>query len=226
MLDIQNISKFYHRQDGIVKALENVTLSIDAGEFVAVQGHSGCGKTTLLLAAGGLLVPDTGEVLIDGCDPYRMSPDNRAKLRAAEIGFVFQQFYLIPYLTVLDNVRAPSIALPRADTNKHARELINRFNLSERSSHVPAELSTGERQRTALARALLNNPKIILADEPTGNLDKENAEIVLASLTGFVDSGGSVLLVSHDENVTSYAHRTVYLKNGKIHQVKKNNNGN
>ena len=226
MLEIQHISKYYHRQDGIVKALENVTLNIDAREFVAVQGPSGCGKTTLLLAAGGLLVPDTGEVLIDGCDPYNMSPDDRAMLRAAEIGFVFQQFYLIPYLTVLDNVRAPSIALPQENTDKRAHELISRFNLSERSSHVPSELSTGERQRTALARALLNNPKIILADEPTGNLDKDNAEIVLTSLASFVDSGGSVLLVSHDENVTSYAHRTIYLRNGKISQGRKNNNGN
>ena len=218
MLEITDLSKLYHCTEGTLNALDSVSLEVKAGEFVSVQGPSGSGKTTLLLAIGGLLIPDRGEVIIDGQNPYRMSPDERARFRASEIGFVFQQFYLIPYLSVLDNVLAPSLALPQPDVHKRAKELIDRFNLTDRSGHLPSELSTGERQRTALARALLNSPGLLLADEPTGNLDKENAEIVLDYFIEFAKSGGSVLMVTHSDGASSFAHRTIKLKNGKIHQ--------
>jgi putative ABC transport system ATP-binding protein len=183
---------------------------------VAVQGPSGCGKTTLLLAAGGLLQPSNGRVLIDGQDPYAFSPEQRARFRGQKIGFVFQQFHLIPFLSVLDNILAPTLAFPTPDAPEHARELIAHFGLQDRVHHVSASLSTGERQRTALARALLNRPKLLLADEPTGNLDGDNGVIVLNCLAEFAKNGGAVLLVTHDSAAVQAAHRVVCLCEGKL----------
>ena len=216
MLEISQICKFYNGPEGIIRAVEDVSLRVETGEFVAVQGPSGCGKTTLLHTAGGLLAPDEGEVFIDGKNPYRMTQDERALFRAEEIGFVFQQFYLVPYLTVLENILAPSLALPDPNAKKRAYDLIDRFNLADRIDHIPAELSTGERQRTALARAILNNQNLLLADEPTGNLDRKNADTVLNFFMEFAQSGGSVLMVTHSESASAFSHRTLYLKNGKI----------
>jgi len=216
MLCIKNLSKVFKGPKRIVQALENVSLSVKASEFVAVQGPSGSGKTTLLLSVGGLLVPSNGKITIDNQNPYLMSPDNRAHFRASTIGFVFQQFYLVPYLNILDNVLVPSLAFPRSIARDRARELINLFNLTDRIGHVPGELSTGERQRTVMARALLNNPKLLLADEPVGNLDNENANIVLSALEKFASSSGAVLMVTHDDRAAKYAHKTLQLKNGKL----------
>ncbi|MFC1562725.1 ABC transporter ATP-binding protein [candidate division KSB1 bacterium] len=216
MLYIENLSKVFQSPNRTVAALDNVSLTVEAGEFVVVEGPSGSGKTTLLLSAGGLLAPSDGMVLIDNQDPYRMSPDSRAHFRASVIGFVFQQFHLVSYLSVLDNVLAPSLALPHEKARERGEALIEHFNLSERISHIPAELSTGERQRTAMARALLNNPKFLLADEPLGNLDKDNAEILLGYLDEFARSGGAVLMVTHNSNMIKYEHRTVQLKKGKL----------
>ena len=142
---------------------------------MAVQGPSGCGKSTLLLLAGGLLAPESGSVQIAGEEPYSLTADAHSKFRTKNIGFIFQQFHLIPYLSVLDNVLAPSIATGSTGSEQRARELIDQFGLSHRLEHTPGELSSGERQHAALARALLNQPKVLLADEPTGNLDAENA---------------------------------------------------
>jgi len=216
LLQIENVSKHYRRNDGRVKALEQVSLGISAGEFVSVQGPSGSGKSTLLLAAGALLAPDEGRIAVDGQDPYQLAGRGRAAFRAEKIGFVFQQFHLVPYLNVLDNVLAPSLALPTEDAAERAGELAEHFGLADRTTHVPAELSTGERQRVALARALLNRPKIVLADEPTGNLDEDNARVVLDYLREFVESGGAVLLVTHDVQAAQYAQRSVRLERGKI----------
>jgi len=199
ILDIRNFSKTYRGPDGPVRAVDRVSLSVGAGGFLAVRGPSGCGKTTLLLAAGGLLEPTDGEILVAGQNPYALAPEKRAAFRAATVGFVFQQFHLVPYLNVLDNVLVTSLALPRAaDARARATELIERFGIAHRAHHVPSELSTGERQRVALARALLNRPKLLLADEPTGNLDPENAATVFDHLTAFARDGGAVLLVTHD----------------------------
>lgn len=216
MLEVQNLSKIYSGPNGPLNAVDNVSLHIKTGEFLAVQGPSGCGKTTLLLSIGGLQTPDKGNVIVEGKNIYRMKPDDRARFRAANIGFVFQQFYLIPYLNVMDNILAPSMALPHLEAGKRAGELIERFKLTERSSHKPSQLSTGERQRTAMARALLNNPKLLLADEPTGNLDKENTDIILNFLSEFAKSGGTVLMVTHSEQAAAYADRELHLKNGKV----------
>ena len=216
MLTVTNVSKRYACAEADVQALDEVSVRIDAGQFVTVKGPSGCGKTTLLLAAGALMAPDTGTVEFESMNPYNLSPDRRAAFRAGNIGFVFQQFYLVPYLSVLDNVLTPSLARPTANARARAAELVARFGLADRADHMPGELSTGERQRTALARAMLNEPKLILADEPTGNLDQDNAHHVLDALAEFASAGGAVLLVTHDEKVTQYSHRTVHIAQGRI----------
>ena len=216
MLRVDNIEKFYRVGRQQVRALEAVSLGVAAGEFVAVQGPSGCGKTTLLLVAGGLLRPDGGRVTIAGDDPYAVSPNARAAWRAGHVGFVFQQFHLVPYLTVLDNVLVASLAQPAPGAADRARELIDHFGLADRAGHVSAELSTGERQRVALARALLNRPKAVLADEPTGNLDPVNAKAVLGYLAEYAQQGGAVLLVTHDPLAAEFAGRTVRMAAGRV----------
>lgn len=217
ILDIRDLAKQYPGPSGTVHALAGVSLQVAAGEFVAVQGPSGCGKSTLLLTAGGLLRPEAGQVRIAGQDPYALPPEARATFRAARIGFVFQQFHLVPYLSILDNVLAPSLALPQPDSRARALELIARFGLLHRQRHLPEQLSMGERQRTALARALLNRPQLLLADEPTGNLDRDNAALVLAALTEFARAGGAVLLVTHDSTAAGRACRTATMENGVVH---------
>ncbi len=221
LLEIRNVTKTYAGKSQSVRALDNLSLVLAAGEFVAVRGESGCGKTTLLLAAGGLLVPDRGKILIAGADPYALSPDRRAELRAGKLGFVFQQFHLVPYLNVLENVLAAAMATPRAKSNNRAeviaraRKQIDCLGLSHRADHLPGQLSSGERQRTALARALLNRPQVILADEPTGNLDRSNAVLVLEQLREFSQEG-AVLLVTHDEQALDYAQRVVRMESGQL----------
>jgi ABC-type lipoprotein export system ATPase subunit len=215
MLKLEGITKTY-RGPQAVEALREIDLALEAGDFIAVQGPSGSGKTTLLLIAGGLLEPESGRVLVEGVDVYALSNESRARLRASRVGFVFQQFHLLPYLSVLDNVLAPILAMPSADAAGRARELIGRLGLGPRERHVPAELSTGERQRTALARALLNRPRLLFADEPTGNLDAANAKIVLDALAEFARAGGAVLMVTHDAAVAARAGRVVRLVAGRL----------
>jgi len=216
LLDLQKITKTYRGGPREVRAVADVSLSVDAGEFVAVAGPSGCGKTTLLLIAGGLLSPDTGTVAIAGENPYAVPADLRAQFRAANIGFVFQQFHLVPYLSVRDNVLSAAMATKLPDAAARADELIAHFGLQERAHHVPGELSTGERQRTALARALLNRPKLLLADEPTGNLDRENAKTVLQHLREFAEAGGGVLLVTHDPEALEFAQQVKQIRDGRL----------
>lgn len=212
MIEINNVTKTYSKGDTQVKALDNVSISVAKGEFVVVKGSSGCGKTTLLLAAGGLLHPETGSIKINGQEINKLSQENLAEFRAANIGFVFQQYHLIPYLSILENVNIPSLAHHTNNTEARAIELIDDLGLKKRMLHTPAELSAGEKQRTALARALLYNPAVILADEITGNLDEKNALIVLKKLAEYTKSGGTVLLVTHDDKVIHFADRVVELK--------------
>jgi putative ABC transport system ATP-binding protein len=193
--------------------LHELSLTVARGEFVSVLGPSGCGKTTILLTAGGLLTPDAGQVTLDGTDPYALAPEARAAFRAEQVGFVFQQFHLVPYLSVLDNVMTAGLAAgdTSAGVRAKAEGLITKFGLSERTHHCPAELSVGERQRVALARALLNRPSLLLADEPTGNLDDDNAHIVLDTLRQFAHDGGAVLLVTHDQRTADLADKEIRL---------------
>jgi putative ABC transport system ATP-binding protein len=218
VLELTNLNKTYDPTGANVQALRDVSLSIGAGQFIAVCGPSGCGKSTLLLTAGGLARPDGGSVRFEGRDVYAMTPAKRAAYRASNIGFVFQQFHLVPYLSVLDNVLAASLGLRDGGDKAQSRaiELLEQFGMSHRLDHTPAKLSTGERQRTALARALLNQPPLILADEPTGNLDNENAIVVLDVLSSFVDKGGAVMLVTHDEQAAARASLRVTMSQGKM----------
>ncbi len=213
MLRLERVAKTYPKDGRRITALAPIDLSVGPGQFTAVQGPSGSGKTTCLLIAGGLLRPDSGSVLLDGHPLYSMTRDQLAAFRSRYIGFVFQQYHLIPYLSVLENILAPEAA--RGGTGSHARgrELAARFGLEHRLDHTPAELSSGEKQRTALARALLFRPKILLADEITGNLDHANAQIVMGYLREYVKNGGSVLLVTHDREIAGQADRVEYLEN-------------
>jgi ABC-type lipoprotein export system ATPase subunit len=215
-LRIDNVHKSYSAARGEVRAVSGLSLSVDAGEFIAVQGPSGCGKTTLLMMAGGLLAPDAGHIRIDGCDPYELSAEQRARFRAQRLGFVFQQFHLVPYLSVLDNVLVPALAAGQSDARQRAMDLIERFGLGHRIDHVPARLSSGERQRTALARALLGRPKLVLADEPTGNLDRDNADAVLEYLGQYAAEGGAVLLVTHDRDAARFAHEVKQMSDARL----------
>ena len=215
MVVLDGVSKVYQGADGEVRALDDVNLTVAPGEFVAVRGPSGCGKSTLLLTVGGMVRPSTGSVSIDGGDLYALSSARRAQLRAERIGFVFQLFHLIPYLSALDNVLAPSLAGMESDRSE-AAALLERLGMGERMRHRPPELSTGERQRVALARALIKRPEIILADEPTGNLDPENAAAVTGYLADFHRDGGTILVVSHDDLASRHADRTLHLERGRV----------
>ncbi len=196
-LRFENVSKTYRHAGGEVTALADVGFCLTEGEILFVHGPSGSGKSTLLLCAGGLLQPETGTVSVVGEDVYALSGEARARLRARQIGFVFQQFHLIPFFNVIENVMAPSLAGYDGDPLRRAEALVEQFGLEARRSHSPAALSVGERQRVALARALFASPQVILADEPTGNLDGDNAARVMDGLSAFAKAGGAVLVVTH-----------------------------
>jgi len=224
-MKIDNISKTYSGERP-VRALVDVSLEMQAGQFIAIRGPSGCGKSTLLLTAGTLLAPDSGDVSLFGEQPYKMNGDERAKFRGQHLGFVFQQFHLVPYLSVIENVMAPTLATDSATqaanlntARVRASELLDRFGLGDRAHHTPAKLSSGERQRCALARALFNQPKLLLADEPTGNLDPDNATIVLEAMRRFADDGGAVLLVTHDDRAAAFADSILWMNQGVISQL-------
>ncbi len=214
MVSVENVSKIYRTRRGQVVALGEIDLQIEKGEFIVVRGPSGSGKTTLLLAIGGMLRPTSGRVVVDGNDVYAMSERQRAKFRAQNIGFVFQMFHLIPYLNVMENALLPAGVVKEGGGSSEARELLGRLGISEREHHKPSELSAGERQRTAIARALLNRPKVILADEPTGNLDPENAAEVIGYLAEFHSDGGTVIVVTHGSVADQYADRVIHLRAG------------
>jgi putative ABC transport system ATP-binding protein len=210
ILQLSKVSKTYRRRErDDVAALREVSLCLEAGSMQVVSGPSGSGKSTLLLCAGGLLKPDTGGVVLAGQRVYELSSEERSILRARNIGFVFQQFHLVPFLSVLDNILIPVLSGEGGDgTPARAEALVERFGLGHRRNHPTAELSVGERQRVALARALLFNPKLLLADEPTGNLDEQNGKLVLEALVEFAEVGGAVLLVTHDRRLKiGEAHR-------------------
>jgi len=214
-LVIDTLCKSFPTEREEVQAVVDVSLEVAAGEFVALRGPSGCGKSTLLMMAGGLLEPTSGSVEVNGTDLYSLDQNGRALFRAKNIGFVFQQFHLIPYLDVRDNILSASLATGNSDEGR-VDELLEHFGLTARARHVPAALSTGEKQRAAMARALFNNPKLILADEPTGNLDRDNAETLLEQLSAFTGDGGAVLLVTHDTRVEERANRTVEISEGRL----------
>ena len=215
MLEMKDIARSYASSRGAVEVLKGLDLELKSGDFVVVRGASGCGKTTLLLTAGALLRPDAGTVLIEGRAVYDMSADERAHLRSRYFGYVYQQFHLMPYLNVLDNVLVPTL-IGGEDRKERARTLIAALRIDHRIHHKPSALSIGERQRTSLARALVCEPRILLADEPTGNLDDVNAGIVLGQMAAFAEQGGVVLAVTHDPAIKERATRAFSLEDGRL----------
>jgi ABC-type lipoprotein export system ATPase subunit len=216
---LSDVSKTYRTRAGQVKALDGLTLEIPTGQFVAVRGPSGSGKTTLLMVIAGMLRPSAGTVAVGGQDVFALGQQERARFRARTIGFVFQMFHLVPYLNIAENVRLAT----RADGVNHSSEvpqLLERLGLAGRATHKPAELSAGEKQRTAIARALLNRPKVILADEPTGNLDPENAGMVMRHLADFQQAGGTVVVATHGPAADDFATRVISLRDGRPDETK------
>jgi putative ABC transport system ATP-binding protein len=216
MVHLQDVDKIYRTRRGEVTALSGVNLTIQPGEFVVVCGPSGSGKSTLLLTIAGMQRPTRGKVLVHHKDLYAMDARRRARFRAENVGFVFQMFHLLPYLSVTENVLLAGRALDRLDRTQQAQHLLQKLGLAQRTFHKPPELSAGEKQRTAIARALLNHPRLILADEPTGNLDPDNAAVVLGYLADFHKKGGTVILATHSEHAGKLADRTVHLLNGHL----------
>jgi putative ABC transport system ATP-binding protein len=199
MLELCGATKVYRKNGRTIRAADGLSCTVKPGDFLVIHGPSGSGKSTLLLMAGGMLPPDSGEVRFGGEDVYRWSPSRRNRYRREHVGFVFQRFFLIPHITVFDNIRL-RYAL-RGSSRKAAggiAELTRRLGIEERLGHYPGELSVGEQQRVAVARALAGSPEIVLADEPTGNLDPENAGIIIECLREEARQGRSVVMVTHN----------------------------
>jgi len=213
LLRLQEVSKVYRTRKNQVTALPPLTIDVQEGEFLVIRGASGCGKSTLLMIIGGLLRPTSGDVWFQNHNIYRESSSARAKLRADEVGFVFQLFHLAPYLNVIENVRLPALSGTKASRPNvaRARELVESVGLTQRIDHRPSELSAGERQRVALARAMLKSPKLILADEPTGSLDEKNAASVYSYLKNYQLNGGTAIVVTHGSVPEGVATRTIEL---------------
>ncbi|HEX7401225.1 MAG TPA: ABC transporter ATP-binding protein [candidate division Zixibacteria bacterium] len=218
MIKIENLSKKYNSKGNSVVALNEVSLSIKKGEFISIVGPSGSGKTTLLLCMGGLIHPSVGKVDIDGASIYDLDIKERAVFRLRNLGFVFQTFNLIPYLTALENVQIPLSLAGTANGNQteRATELLEKLGLGDRLNHKPRELSIGQQQRVAIARALANNPKIIMADEPTGNLDPNTTNETVAYLNLLNQAGITVVMVTHNPGVAESAQRTLKLVDGRL----------
>ncbi|MFW6150821.1 MAG: ABC transporter ATP-binding protein [Chloroflexota bacterium] len=214
MIALRNMSRRY----GHVRALSHASLDIDGGEFVSIVGPSGSGKTTLLSAIGGLLTPTEGEVLVDGSSLYQLPPGERVAFRRKHFGFIFQTFNLLTYLTVVENVEVPLYlaGATRCQQRETATELLHRVGLEHRMQHLPSQLSAGEQQRVAIARALANSPSVVLADEPTGNLDSGGGHDIMKQLQSLNADGVTVLLVTHDTDMAGFASRQVRINDGRV----------
>jgi putative ABC transport system ATP-binding protein len=215
--EAKNLTKTYTIADREIRVLDNVSLSVGAGEFLVIEGSSGSGKTTLLSLLSGLDKPSSGRVLLENKDITETSEDDLAPLRNGIIGFVFQSFHLVPSLTALENVMFPAEIRHDPLAGEKAQELLKRVGMQNRSTNYPHQLSGGEMQRVAICRAVINNPKIIFADEPTGNLDSENGRAVLDLLLEFHrERRTTLVLVTHSADIARIAHRTIVLKDGRI----------
>ena len=217
MIELRGIEKNYRRGAEDVRALRGVDLSVDKEELLAITGPSGAGKTTLLHILGCLDQPTQGEVLIDGVNASRLPEAELVKLRRDKIGFVFQQFYLIPGLSVFDNIALPLLFSKKPATPEKITRLAEMVGLEHRLDHVPSQLSGGEMQRTAIARGLVNEPEILLADEPTGNLDSENSEKIFEILRSLGHNGLTIVMITHNPDLAARANRTVHIRDGLVH---------
>ena len=212
----EKLTKVFRSGKKEVIALNGIDLSIDSGQFVLIKGHSGCGKSTLLFSLGGMLMPSSGDVLTDNVSLYSKSEKERAAFRARHTGFVFQSYHLLPYLTVLENILISQRLNKNDVTVEKATRLAESLNIAHRLNHKPSELSVGEKQRTALARVFIKNPDVIFADEPTGNLDPENAREVIGQLVEYNKTGGTVLMVTHGNEIDDVADVVIEMKEGRL----------
>lgn len=218
----ENLTKIYRMGQVDVNALDGVSFSIGQGEFLAIMGPSGSGKSTLMNLIGCLDKPTSGRLMLDGSDISKLRDRQLARLRGEMIGFVFQTFNLIPRVSALTNVMMPMSfvkAIPKSQRKQQAIQLLEKVGLGHRVHHMPNELSGGERQRVAIARALSNNPKVILADEPTGNLDTKTGKSILELFQDLNEQGHTIVVVTHDANVAAYAERAIQLVDGKIEGI-------
>ena len=214
LLEVKNVSKIY----GDLHALKDVSFTIRKGEWVAIMGSSGSGKSTIMNIIGCMDKPTMGEVILDGQDITKESQTSLTKIRREKIGLIFQQFHLIPYLTALENVMVAQYYHSIPD-EQEALQALERVGLKDRAKHLPSQLSGGEQQRVCIARALINSPEIILADEPTGNLDEVNEKIVIEILKQLHEEGATIVVVTHDLDVGNVAERKIILEDGKIVDV-------
>lgn len=219
VIELKNINKTYKKKDETINALNNINLSFEKGKFYAIMGHSGSGKSTLIRILGLIDNFDSGEYLLNNQDVKKLNNSDSAEIRMKEIGFVFQDFYLDEYMTAKDNIILPMLInknIEKENREKLAEKLLEQMGLLDRKNHLPKELSGGEKQRICIARALANNPSIILADEPTGDLDEKNEHIIFEQLKELSKEGKCVIVVSHSNEVKSYADEVINLKEGKL----------
>ncbi|WP_321507380.1 ABC transporter ATP-binding protein [uncultured Methanoregula sp.] len=218
LIRLDDVSKVYHLESGDFIALDHVSLEIKENEFIAIMGPSGSGKSTMMNQLGILDVPTSGKMYIDGRDVSAMTALERTHMRRDIIGYIFQKFYLIPLLTAYENVEYPLILkYKKRDTSGKAADVLKSVGFdSDMSAHRPNQLSGGQQQRVAVARALVNEPKILLCDEPTGNLDRKTGLQIMDLLVGLHSEGKTVILVTHDQKIAEYAHRTIELEDGRI----------
>jgi len=219
LLEIKNVSKLY--SGGTVKALNDVSISVEKGEWVAIMGPSGSGKSTMMNIIGCMDKPSLGQVILDGKDIAHESSKSLTQIRRDKIGLIFQQFHLVNYLTALENVMVAQYYHSMPD-EKEAMEALERVGLSQRARHLPSQLSGGEQQRVCIARALINHPQLILADEPTGNLDEANENMVIDIFKGLHAEGRTLIVVTHAPEVARFAQRTIVLEHGKYLKEIKN----
>ncbi|MBI2832734.1 MAG: ABC transporter ATP-binding protein [Chloroflexi bacterium] len=215
LIDIKGVSKFYN---GKVCALDKINLAIGKGEWVSIMGPSGSGKTTLLNIISCLDRPSAGLVIVGGADIGRLDHTELTRFRRETVGLIFQQFHLVPYLDALENVMLAQYFHSIAD-EEEARQALERVGLGDRLRHMPSQLSGGEQQRACIARALINQPKLVLADEPTGNLDQKNEELVMELFQAMHREGHTIVIVTHDPDVGKLADRRVYLEHGSIRSI-------
>lgn len=218
IIKVENVKKIYKMGDNEVRALDGVSLVVEEGEFLIVMGPSGSGKTTLLHLMGCLDKPTEGEIYIASTPVSKLNDSQLAKIRNKMVGFVFQQFNLLPRLTALENVELPMIyaGVPKSARRKKAKELLELVGLGDRLHHRPTQLSGGQMQRVAIARALANDPMVLLADEPTGNLDSKSGEEILKIFSELNERGQTIIIVTHDPEVAKHAGRIVRMRDGKI----------
>lgn len=209
IVNLQQVEKYYEKNGHRIQALSCIDLSVQKGDFALVKGPSGSGKTTLLLSIGGMLQPSSGQVQVSGQNIYNLNDREKVQFRAHNVGFIFQMFHLIPYLHVRENILIHNETSGMKVKESDLLDLTDELGISHRLDHRPSQLSAGEKQRVALARALIKKPTLVLADEPTGNLDGENSQIVLQKLRSFCDEGGTVVMVSHDDYPDQYANKLI-----------------